>query len=304
MAHIENSIVDNGSGPTNAQSPRQRIASEQAPRVPRRLLDECLSVVERELSSERKSADVERARETLGEVAGLARAEDGLAQAEDVVAEEQVYEHFLQHLVRIYAHGCDQRDNVAFADTAAAYAAVIEAISRIYPRLDYTVALGQLLEFMARLFAARDNSWKTVYEHLRAIPDSVHAKQTLNRVCSADIREWFDAGVQNLFSLKNDLTAKIQELADHARRIEREILTQEATVGEMLERADPEATGKVVSLQARLTARRTDALRLEKDRVLDEQQGKQDTLLLIESDIREFENLLREARRAYFVRIV
>ncbi len=297
MAHIESSIVDNGSGPVIAQSPRQRIATEQDPRVHRRLLDECLSVVEQELRSERGSADVERTRETLAEVAGLAR-------AEDAIAEEQVYEHFLQHLVQIYAHGCDQRDNVAFAATAAAYAAVIEAISRIYPRLDYTVALGQLLEFMARLFAARDNSWKTVYEHLRAIPDSVHAKQTLNRVCSADIREWFDAGVQNLFSLKNDLTAKIQELADHARRIEREILTQEATVGEMLERADPEATGKIVSLQARLTARRTDALRLEKDRVLDEQQGKQDTLLLIESDISEFENLLREARRAYFFRIV
>ena len=297
MAYIESSIVDNGSAPAITQSPRQRIATEQDPGVHRRLLDECLGVVEQELRSDRGSANVERTRATLAEVAGLAR-------AEDAIAEEQIYAHFLQHLVRIYAHGCDQHDNVAFAATAAAYAAVIEAISRAYPRLDYTVALGQLLEFMTRLFAARDNSWKTVYEHLRAIPDSVLAKQTLNRVCSAAIREWFDAGVQNLFSLKNDLTAKIRQLAEHARQIEREILDQEAAVGEMHQRADPEATGRVLSLQARLTARRTVALRLEKDRVLDEQQGKQDTLLLIESDISEFENLLREARRAYFVRIV
>jgi hypothetical protein len=297
MAHIESSIVDNGSAPAIAQSPRQRIATEQDPRVHRRLLDRCLGVVEQELRSDRGSADVARTRATLAEVAGLAR-------AEDAIAEEQIYAHFVQHLVRIYAHGCDQRDNVAFADTAAAYAAVIEAISRAYPRLDYTVALGQLLEFMARLFAARDNSWKTVYEHLRAVPDSVHAKQTLNRVCSAAIREWFDAGVQNLFSLKNDLTAKIRQLAEHARQMERQILDQEAAIGAMLQSADPEATGKVLSLQARLAARRTDALRHEKDRVRDEQQGTQDTLLLIESDIREFENLLREARRAYFVRMV
>ena len=267
MAYIESSIVDNGSAPAITQSPRQRIATEQDPGVHRRLLDECLGVVEQELRSDRGSANVERTRATLAEVAGLAR-------AEDAIAEEQIYAHFLQHLVRIYAHGCDQRDNVAFAATAAAYAAVIEAISRAYPRLDYTVALGQLLEFMTRLFAARDNSWKTVYEHLRAIPDSVLAKQTLNRVCSAAIREWFDAGVQNLFSLKNDLTAKIRQLAEHARQIEREILDQEAAVGEMHQRADPEATGRVLSLQARLTARRTVALRLEKDRVLDEQQGK------------------------------
>ncbi len=297
MAYIESPIVDNGSAPAIAPSPRQRIAAAQDPRAHRRLLDECLGVVEAELRSDRGSADVERTRATLAEVVGLAR-------AEDAIAKEQIYGHFLQHLVRIYAHGCDQRDNVAFAATAAAYAAVIEAISRAYPRLDYSVALGQLLEFMTRLFAARDNSWKTVYEHLRAVPDSVLAKQTLNRVCSAAIREWFDAGVQNLFSLKNDLTAKIRQLDQHARQIEREILDQEAAVGQMLQRADPEATGKVLSLQARLTARRTDALRLEKDRVLDEQQGKQETLLLIESDIREFENLLREARRAYFVRIV
>ena len=263
----------------------------------RRALVDCLRIVGHELASEKGSADVERTQRTLDEVAGMVRSDGTIATRRD-------YERFLQRLTRIYGEGCEQRDNAAFATTAAGYAAVIEAVSRTHPELDYTSPLGQLLEFMTRLFAARNNSWKLVYKHLRAVPDSVKAKQTLNRVCSAGIREWFDAGVQNLFSLRDDLEARIDEFAATAERIDRKILVTDNALTEARRRVDPEGKGKVVMLNGRIKEREILALEIEKEEVLEQIEGRKNTLGLIESDIREFENILREARRAYYIRVV
>jgi hypothetical protein len=58
----------------------------------------------------------------------------------------------------------------------------------------------------------------------------------------------------------------------------------------------------VVSLQARLRERELADLRTRREALLAEQAGRADTLALIESDIREFEGLLRSARRAYYLR--
>ena len=211
---------------------------------------------------------------------------------------------FLRHLSAIYAQGYEQRDNIAFAATAVGYAAVVETISRRYPELDYREPLGQLLELMTRLFAARDNRWKVVYKHLRSIPDSVEAKQTLTRVCSADIREWFDAGVQNLFSLRDDLAAKIRALGAKARRVEREIGVLQRTLAAIRASLDPASTGKVVGLAAKVKQRQIAEMQIKLEEVLAEKEGGESTLHLIESDIREFEGRLREARRIYYLRAV
>ena len=272
-----------------------RAAIGQAPC--RRMLNDCLRVVEHELVEVDGSADVNRIENTLDAVVGILRLSGSPSRRCD-------HEGFLRHLSAIYARGRAQRDNVAFAATAVGYASVVEAISRRYPELDYREPLGQLLELMTRLFAARDNRWKLVYKHLRSVPDSVEAKQTLTRVCSADIREWFDAGVQNLFSLRDDLAAKIRALGAKARRIEREIGVLQRTLASIRNSLDPAGTGKVVGMAEKVKQRQIAEMQTKKAEVLDEKAAREDTLYLIESDIREFERRLREALRAYYLRAV
>jgi hypothetical protein len=259
-------------------------------------LDDCAGLVAAAHAPGARSADIALARAAMDGIAGTLNAIPGVARAD--------HERFLQRLTQIYAQAWDQMDNRAFADTAPAYAAVIEALSRKHPRLDFGKPLGQLLELMTRLFAARDNGWKVVYKHLRAIPDGIGAKQTLTRVCSADIREWFDAGVQNLFSLRKDLNRKIRQLGAHLADIGDEMEELSAKLQRMRRQLDPAGTGKVVGLAARAIERELAALEMERNGIREERAGRRGTLALIESDIREFQGLLREARRAYYLRAV
>jgi hypothetical protein len=261
-------------------------------------LRDALRVIDSELSPDRAAADVERARRTLQRIADMVWPDVAPAAQAD-------YEHFLRRLSQIYARVWDCRDGgAALSATAAAYAAVIASFSRSHPLADFTTPLGQLLELMTRLFAARDNDWKAVYEHLRSIPEAVAAKQTLSRVCSADIREWFDAGVHNLFSLRDDLRKKIRELDAHLEDIEDETREKTAELEALRSRLDAQGTRKVVSLAGRLIEGEIAALEAEKSEVIEETAGREDTLALVEADIQAFEGLLREARRAYFLRVV
>lgn len=260
-------------------------------------LDHCLQTVAQGVAAENDRGDLQATRTALDELAELVRTQGYVAATRD-------YDAFLYFLTGLYADVCERRDEQAPATTAAGYAAVIEAISRRHPGFDYTDPLGQLLELMTRLFRARNKDWKVVYEHLRAIPDSIPAKQTLKRVCAADIHEWFDAGVQNLFSLQSDLAAKLRELGEHARDIDDEIAEKEDALAALRRRLDPHGRGKVIILQGRALEREITSLRFEKQDLLDEVDGRESTLGLIESDIAEFEGILREARRAYYLRIV
>jgi len=258
-----------------------------------RTLNECLCVVETALSA---GTNIENAHDTLDALAAMVR-------AEELTVTQWIYEPFLQRLTQLYADGCEQRVDTCMR-TAAAYAGVIEAISHRQPAFDFTDAFGQLLELMTRLFSAQKHDWKLIYTYLRSIPDVVSAKQTLKRVCSADIREWFDAGVQNLFSLQGDLTAKIGEVAQHVEEIEDEIQAMERTLSEARHRMDPQGTGKVVALEGRFLQRKIAQLTVEKNALLEERKTREGTRALIESDIHEFEGFLREARRAYYLHIV
>jgi len=261
------------------------------------MLKDCLHVVEHELASDEGLTDVKRIEAILAAVASSVRSNDAPAVGCD-------YRDFLERLADLYAQGCDQRENDAFAASATGYSALIEAVARKYPDLDYTIPIGQLLELMIRLFRTRDNNWKLVYENLRAIPDDVSTKKRLIRVCSADIREWYDAGVQNLFSLQEDLEAKIEYLTSRAKRIDRQTRAAERATARVRRRLDPSGTGKVAILEERIKLREIDALKRKRDETLDELEGRKDTLGLIESDIREFEGILRDARRAYHLRVI
>jgi hypothetical protein len=282
--------IDSPPAPLSALG-RQRPRLDPAQRRP--YLDTTYRLFEQSLGTNPDLATAELLHRELRERAILIRGDRGPAAAAE-------YAQLLARLTALFAPGCEQREDLAYAYAGPAYAALIEAMSAGRPALDYSAALGQLLELMAQLFGARQPLWKLVYQHLRAVPPAVGAKQTLRRVCAADISEWYDAGVQNLFQLQNDLNERIAELGRSARALER----RAARVSRALARLRAvESNGKVVSLQARLRERELADLNRRREELLAEQAGRADTLALIESDIREFEGLLRSARRAYYLRL-
>jgi len=294
MPSIEHPIIQSEPQEHAHSNPRRTYRPALQPYELGQALDDCLEIVEAGLGS---NADIENARMTLDALAAM-------IQADETTTARWDYVPFLRRLTRLYADGCEQRGNRACLGIAAAYAGVIEAISHKYPAFDFTDAFGQLLECMTRLFSARDNSWKIVYKHLRAVPDAIGAKQNLNRVCSADISEWFDAGVQNLFSLHRDLSSKLQALELRAEEIEEEIRAETQTLEQVRRRVDPQGTGKVVALEGKFMERRIAQLQEASDAIEEERDGRESTRGLIESDILQFEGLLREARRSYYLHLV
>lgn len=284
------SQIDSPPSPSSAVGP-QRARLEAAQRRP--YLDGTVARLARALDAPADPAAAERLHRELRERAIPIRGDRAATAAPD-------YARLLARLTALFAPGCEQREDLSYAYAAPAYAALIEAMSAARPGLDYRAALGQLLELMAQLFGARQPLWKLVYRHLRAVPVSVGAKQTLRRVCAADIREWYDAGVQNLFQLQADLNERIADLGRSARALERRA-ARETRALERLRATHRDA--KVVSLQERLHERELADLNRRREEILVEQAGRADTLALIESDIREFEGLLRSARRAYYLRL-
>lgn len=214
------------------------------------------------------------------------------------------YRWIVDQLTGIYAQGFEQRPGDLFTKTARSYAHLIETISRAYPGNDYSEAVGQLFCYMSRLFRTRKHDWKAVYEHLLSIPDSVEAKQMLNRAFFAEIQEWAEAGVENLFSIRMDLYEKIGAIKDQIRRLDRRI---EMTLGgiQLPEQTSSARAGtNVVDLAAARRERLIGSLRFKRQRLLEEKDDEEIIVGLIESDIREFEDKLRATRRAYFIYLV
>jgi DNA-binding ferritin-like protein len=211
-------------------------------------------------------------------------------------------ERALRYLTRIYAAACaNHRDGDCIA-TATGYAGVVVALSQRFPELDYESAIGQLLELMIRLFKKESAAWVVVYQHLRAMPESVRAKQQLQRVCTSDIHEWFDAGVQNLFRLRAEIHERIAELGREADAIAEEIRTEESELAAAREQRA--ADGQVVVLAEHVKARHIRSLRVRRDTILEEMKGKAGTAVLVEDDIRQFERRLWDARRSYLLRLM
>ncbi len=282
----------------NRRQPAARIETTARPSRVRpsktaRALDDRLRSLARELCPGDVLADTRRPEDRLRELVGVIESETTEITMRDSA-------RILQSLTRLYRSACRGREDEQFTATAASYAAVISALSRRFSGLDFDEAVGQLLKLMIRLFKSEDAGWVTVYRQLRSIPDSVSAKQQLQRVCSADIREWFDAGVKNLFSLRDGLFERIGKLDEDADAIAREIQAGESELAAA--RTQSTSDGRVIVLADRVKARQIAALREKRQSILDEKAGKADTVSLIQADIREFERRLGEARRAYLVR--
>jgi len=215
------------------------------------------------------------------------------------------YRWIIERVTDIYAQGFGQGAGDVFTTTADSYANLIETISRAYPGYDYSEAVGQLFCYMSRLFRTRKTGWKAVYEHILSIPDAVEAKQLLNRAYFAEIQEWAEAGVENLFAIRKDLYEKIDrievKIGGLDRRIEKIAGPRDDLPAEA--RSAPPGSNIVDLTQAR-RKRLIETLRLKRRRLADVRENEETILGLIESDIQEFENKLRATRRAYFIRPV
>ena len=214
------------------------------------------------------------------------------------------YRWVLTRLTEIYAQGFGQLKRDAFANSAADYAHVIETISREYPGHDYSEAIGQLFCYMSRLFRTRKNGWKAVYEHILSIPDSVEAKQLLNRAFFVEIQEWAEAGVENLFSIRKDLYEKIAEIGTKIEALDRQIEQLEREQTPVNQKSPSAAASNVVNLAAARKERHILQLEQKRRKLVVDKEDEEVIVGLIESDIREFEDKLRATRRAYFIRSV
>jgi hypothetical protein len=214
------------------------------------------------------------------------------------------YRRIIERLTEIYAQGFGQRAGDVFTTTADSYAQLIETISRAYPVYDYSEAVGQLFCYMSRLFRTGKNGWKAVYEHLLSIPDSVEAKQVLNRAFFVEIQEWAEAGVENLFSIRKDLYEKIGNIEVKIEGLGRRI-EKIAGPRQLSDQASAAPAGSnIVDLAQARRNRLVESLRLRRRRLMEEKQNEETIVGLIESDIHEFEKKLRATRRAYFIHAV
>ncbi len=283
-------------------SPRWLHKSREQPEAPDHRealglpLQHCLQLVEQSFRPGAKEADIKAARYHLDLLAAKIRSNQFFLSKE--------YGLFLQDLAQRYRRACRDQTHPICLETAVNFANLVEATSHQYSAIEYEHILGLLLDLMTRLFQARDHSWSVLYQHLRAIPDDLEAKQHLKQVCSADIREWFDAGVQNLFSLRKNLLQKSQEFAAEAAQIQRRIRSRKRAAALIQRYAQQRYGQSVVSFRASQILRRIRILEEERNELLEQRKSTQEVRALIESDIREFEKLLNEARRAYYLRLV
>lgn len=212
------------------------------------------------------------------------------------------YRRIIEHLTQIYARGFGQQAGGVFNATADSYAHLIETIIRAYPSHDYSEAVGQLFCYMSRLFRARKNGWKAVYEHLLSIPDAVEAKQVLNGAFFVEIQEWAEAGVENLFSIRKDLYRKIGKIERKIEALGRQIEKIVGPSDSPKQTSSTQKASNVVDLAQARSKRRVELLRVRRQQLMEEMENEETILGLIESDIREFEDKLRATRRAYFIR--
>jgi hypothetical protein len=263
----------------------------------RSILAERLDRLGEQLSEPEASIDAGRVRKLL-----LALSEDIRARSSNLAGSD--YRLVVERLTEIYARGFGRRAKNVLTTTAEDYASLIQTISREYPDHDYSEALGHLFCYMSRLFRTRKREWKTIYDHILSIPDSVEAKQLLNRAFFLEIQEWADAGVENLFSIRRDLYEKIGTLAAKLDQLDRDI--ERIRGGSHSPGSSCAATRgpNVVDLARAREERLVDPLLRKRQRLLAERRGEEEIVGLIESDILEFEDKLRATRRAYFIRSV
>lgn len=294
-----NTQTNLGAGPQQRPALARRRDQGDAGLCPSRargVLDDYLALLSRELAETNALVDVVQVQETLLALSSFLRfAYPGIAGDD--------YRRILDRLTEIYALGIPQTASQGFKMTAGGYAGVIETISHAYPTYDYGEAVGQLLCYMIRLFKAGSSSWKTVFEHVLAMPETVEAKRWLGQPYFLQVQEWAEAGVDNLFSIRQGICERIGELAAKERERGREIAASERDL--LADRQkQPRTAGNVIDLAQRRGARAIDRLRRERQILIEEKAAKEFLVGLIDDDIREFEGKLQAMRRAYYLQLV
>ncbi len=216
----------------------------------------------------------------------------------------EVQSGILERLNKMYSKGVGARDSLTFSCTAPDYAEVVEAISKNHPEFDYSEAIGQLLYYLNILYKDRKGSWKTVYDHLLSMSDSVATVKMLKETHLQYVHRWVEEGVQNLFDIRRDLQQRIRDLEQEVCRSTVLIEQQTASLNRQLESWPFTAESNVSCLD---NARRKRALNLllqRRDDLAAEQQDKAQVAELIDSNICEFELSLKEVRREFFMRQV
>jgi hypothetical protein len=297
MAYPETRILEELGSSLLASARIPPEEAEQGRRRSLQALEANLNRLRAGLSRAEVMSETDRIRDLLAELAVEIQLASSLLQSSD-------YRWILERLTRIYARGLRRQTWKPFAFTAAAYAQVVETISRAYPSQDYSEAVGQLFCYMSRLFRTREHGWKAVYERILSIPDSVEAKQLLYRAFFVEIQEWAEAGVENLFEIRSDLYQRIAEIGAEIERLDCRI----AAISDPSSNRDPGATAvresNVLDLAQARGRRQITSLSQRRRELIDDKDDEESILALIESDILEFEEKLWNTRRAFFVRAV
>ncbi len=268
-----------------------------APGKSQQILEDYLDYFESELLNQTPESNISQIQEMLLELSCIIRSRNTrLIPGE--------YSNFLQRLIRIYGAGFSQNPGNAFLITAADYADVIEAISKECPNYDYSEALGQLLRYMSQLYKVRKSSWKTVYEHIQSMPDSITAVQMVKTEYFAEIQQWAEEGVGNLFQIRKDIYQRIEELEQQANAIEKQIDAEGSILA--TETPVPKVFGQaqIINLAEKRAQKRIEALHVDLAANARDILSQGELVALIESNIQEFDDKLREARRAYSIRLV
>jgi len=276
-------LPESASAPAN--SPAQRSQA---------ILQRHLDRLEQILTKPGAEVDISHTQKMLLEISDIIRSGDaGISDSQ--------YGCILNRLANLYAGGLGQHAQDIWATTAADYADVVEAISRHHSSHDYSQSIGQLLYFMGQLFDTRKGSWHTVYRHILSMPDDIEGTQLLKKACFGEIQQWANEGVANLFDICQDLQQQLAELQDEIDTLNQRL----AGLGRQQQRATAREQGqKVISLFTRRRSQEIQTLNDELRRLLDKREGRRNTIALIESNILEFENKLKESRRAYFLQAV
>lgn len=263
----------------------------------RQVLNGYLGYLERELTSHNFSADIGKIQEMLLEVSQFIHSGNARVGGE-------VYQCVLRRLTGIYAEGFALAGENAYTRTAPDYADVIESISRVYPIYDYSEIVGQLVHYMNHLFELRKKSWKTVYQHILDMPDSIEAIKMLKNEHFFEVQRWADEGVGNLFHIQDDIAQRVRRLDQEISDTGRWIATQNRLMGARQRYLAELGASNLVDLKVRRMAEEIALLRHDRDRLIRERKGKMHIAELIESNIREFEAKLKETRRSFSIRLV
>ena len=207
------------------------------------------------------------------------------------------YNRLLNRITRLYTLGTKPKSNTAFAATATNYANVIEIVSQVHPRYDYTFAISHLLHYMNLLYKEREKSWLSIFQHLLSMSESVLSIQFLKDGHLKGIQRWVEEGVDNLFQLRDD------QILLHSEKI-----AELAQIEQSIEKAEHQITrsrsSKIVPITNLQKWDSLQALVQKRDLLIQELDNRQELVDLLEQNIQEFETILFETKRACLIRPV